>query len=559
MTPNDTSFLRYLRRMTKLRAFPIWLALSCLAAVVPGRTSEAADLHAPPVAAAMQQIRPAAIRAHMAFLADDLLEGRGTGTRGYEIAARYVAAQFEAMGLEPGVNGGWFQPVSLRRSELIRDGSSLEIVGADGERRPLRYGGEFVMGGDFRASTEVEAPVVFVGHGVTAPERGYDDYAGVDARGKIVAYFSGAPASFPPEERAHYSASSIKTANAVAHGAVGILRLWNDEDAKNGSWERLVQAAGSFGSFAWLDGGEAHDAQPQIRGNARLGPAVSQAIFSGAPITYADAQAKPAPAALPVRVRMVKQSRLSDLTSPNVVGLLRGADPALAGEYVVFSAHLDHLGVGEPVNGDAIYNGAVDNASGVASLLEIARAFAALPERPRRSLLFVAVTAEESGLIGSDYFVHNPPVPLASIAANVNIDGGSVWPFNALFARGADHSTLKAAVDAAAAAVEMPVTTDPFPEQASFVRSDQYAFVRRGIPALILGAVRTAEARPVALDWVRNRYHAPSDDMSTPMDFEAAASFTRDTFLIGYAIVQADSRPRWNPGDFFGELFAAKR
>ena len=535
------------------------LALSYLAAVASAAVSEPADLHAPAVTNALQRIRPAAIRAHMAFLADDLLEGRGTGTRGYAIAARYVAAQFDAMGLEPGVNGGWFQPVPLQRSEPIRDGSGVEIIGADGERRALTYGADFVMGGDFRPSTEVEAPVVFVGYGVTAPERGYDDYAGVDTQGKIVAYFGGAPAALPPEERAHYSASSIKKAIAVAHGAAGMLRLWSDEDAKNGSWERVVQASSSFGALAWLDGGKAHDTQPQIRGSARLAPAVSQALFSGATVTYADAQAKPTPAALPVRMRMVKQSRFTDLTSPNVAGLLRGADPALAGEYVVFSAHLDHLGIGEPVNGDAIYNGAVDNASGVASLLEIARAFASLPERPRRSLLFVAFTAEEAGLVGSDYFVHNPPVPPASIAANVNIDGGSMWPFSALFARGADHSTLKAAVDAAAAAVEMPVVTDPFPEQASFVRSDQYSFIRRGVPALILGAVRTAEARPLALDWVKNRYHAPSDDMSQPMDFEAAASFTRDQFLVGYAIAQADARPRWNPGDFFGELFGTKR
>lgn len=542
--------------MSRFGAFLVCLSL-CFLAAIPRAKGEPADLHAPAVNNAMQQIRPAAIRAHMAFLADDLLEGRGTGTRGYEIAARYVAAQFEAMGLEPGVNGGWFQPVPMQHSELARDGS-LEIIGTDGERRPLRYGGEFVMRGDFRDSTEVDAPVVFVGYGVTAPERGYDDYAGVDTQGKIIAYFGGAPATFPPEERAHYSASSIKKANAVAHGAAGMLRLWSDEDAKNDSWERLVQATGSFGALAWLDGGEAHDAQPQIRGSARLAPAVSQTLFSGAPVTYADAQAKPAPAALPVRVRMVKQSRLTNLTSPNVVGLLRGSDPALAGEYVVFSAHLDHLGIGEPVNGDTIYNGAIDNASGVSSLIEIARAFASLPERPRRSLLFVAFTAEEAGLVGSDYFAHNPPVPLASIAANVNIDGGSMWPFTALFARGADHSTLKAAVEAAAAAAEMPVTADPFPEQASFVRSDQYSFTRRGVPALILGAVRTAEARPLALDWVRNRYHAPSDDMSQPMDFAAAASFTRDQFLVGYAVAQADARPRWNPGDFFGDLFGTK-
>src|SRR6185295_18686768 len=176
---------------------------------------------------------------------------------------------------------------------------------------------------------------------------------------------------------------------------------------------------------------------------------------------------------------------------PNVVALLPGSDPRLRNEYVVFTAHLDHLGIGDPVNGDAIYNGAVDDASGVAALLEIARAFASLPERPRRSLLFVAFTAEEAGLVGSDYFVHNPPVPPAALAANVNIDGGSMWPFSALFARGADHSTLKAAVDAAAAAVKMPVAADPFPEQASFVRIDQYSFIRQGVPALILVAVRT--------------------------------------------------------------------
>jgi peptidase M28-like protein len=542
--------------MTRPIALSSVLLLFCL--VAPAATQQTADLRAPAVGNATQQIRPAAIRSHMAFLADDLLEGRGTATRGYEIAAKYVAAQFEAIGLEPGVNGVWFQQqVPMRRSELIADGSGVEIVRPGGKRTKLAFGRDYVMGGDFRASTAVKAPVVFVGYGVTAPERGYDDYAGVDTRGKIVAYFGGAPASFAPEERAHYSSAPVKAENAAAHDAVGILRLWSDEDEKSGPWSRLVQSLGSISLFAWLESGAAHDEFPQIRGSARLGPAVSQALFTDAAVTYAEAQAKPAPAALPVQVRIVKKSSLSDLTGTNVVALLRGSDPALAKEHVVFSAHLDHLGIGEPVKGDAIYNGAIDNASGVASLIEIARAFAALPERPRRSLLFVAFTAEEPGLIGSDYFVHHPPVPLASIVADVNIDGTSMWPFNALFARGADHSTLKAAVDAAAAAVGLPVVPDPFPEQASLVRSDQYSFIRKSVPSLILGATRTAEARALALDWVKNRYHAPSDDMSQPLDFEAAARFTRDLFLIGYAVAQADERPRWNPGDFFGERFGS--
>lgn len=532
-------------RLTRL----LYGFLFCLAA-------NAAAQSKPELSGSAATIRPAALRAHMSFLADDLLEGRGTATRGYEIAARYVAAQLEAIGLEPGVNGAWLQPVPLRRSELIAAGSSVEIIQANGERTMFAAGRDFLMRAGFEAATEIEAPVVFAGYGVTAPGKGYDDYAGVDAKGKIVAYFAGAPASFPPEERAHFAATPTKALNAVAHGAVGLLRLWNDEDEKAGPWSGFVKLLSGIGSFAWLDNGEAHDSYPQIRGSAGLGPGPSQALFKGAGVTYSDVQSKPVPADLPVRVRIVKQSRFSDLGSPNVVGLLRGSDPQLAGEYVVFSAHLDHLGIGEPVNGDAIYNGALDNAAGVAALIEIAHAFAAMPERPRRSLLFVAFTGEEAGLIGSDYFVHHPPVPLDSIVTDINMDGVSMWPFIALFARGAEHSkALAAAVDAAASADGLPVVSDPFPEQASLVRSDQYSFIRMGVPSVILGATRDAAARDQALDWLKNRYHRPSDDMSQPMDFEAAARFTRDQFLIGYAVAQADARPRWNRGDFFGERF----
>ncbi|HEX3127234.1 MAG TPA: M28 family peptidase [Thermoanaerobaculia bacterium] len=541
--------------VTMVRSIP-WFSgflLFCLA--MDGASQEPVDLRGPAVADALQRIRPAAVRAHMAFLADDLLEGRGTATRGHEIAARYVAAQLEAMGLEPGAGGSWLQTVPMRRSDLIAEESRVEIIPAHGERSLLVPGRDVLLRGGFEASMEVEAPVVFVGYGVTAPERGYDDYAGIDARGKIVAYLGGAPASLPPEERAHFGATPTRMENAAAHGAVGLLRLWDDEDEKRGSWSAFVQLLGNLDAIAWLEGGDAHGSYPQIRGSAGLGPAASQALFKDAAVTYSDAQAKRTPTPLPVRVRMVKKSRLTNLASPNVVGLLRGSDPALAAEYVVISAHLDHLGIREPVNGDPIYNGAIDNAAGVASLLEIARAFASLPERPRRSLLFVAFTGEESGLIGSDYFVHNPPVPLASIVADLNIDGTSMWPFNALFARGADHSTLASVVSAGAAAAGLPLVPDPFPEQASLVRSDQYAFLLKGVPSLILGAQRDADARALALDWLKNRYHQPSDDMSQPMDFDAAARFTRDLFLIAYTVVQANERPRWNPGDFFGERF----
>lgn len=513
-------------------AWPAIAAACCLAAV-----TAASPEPSPPPAGAAGQIRPAALHAHMSFLADDLLEGRGTATRGHEIAARYVAAQLAAAGLDPGVNGGWLQQVPLRRGELDPEASSVEIIRPGGERSRLVLGEDYVMGGGFRPSTEVEAPVVFVGYGVTAPELDHDDYAGVDAKGTIVAFLGGAPAAFRSEERAYYSAQ--KAENAAAHGAVGTLRLWSAEDEKVGPWSTVVRSLAHAASFTWLDGGEPHGSLSQLRGNAWLGPEASKAFSTGESM----------------RVRITKKSVLSDVQSPNVVALLPGSDPRLRNEYVVFTAHLDHLGIGDAVNGDTIYNGAVDDASGVAALIEIARAFASLPESPRRSLLFVAVTAEEPGLIGSDYFVHNPPVPIDAIVADVNIDGASVWPFESLFVRGAEHSTLARAVDAAAAAAGVKVVPDPFPERMMFLGSDQYSFVQRGIPSLIAGATRSGEARRIALEWLNTRYHAPGDDMAQTLDFEAAARFTRLVFLIGYNIAQDDERPRWNAGNFYGERF----
>jgi len=332
------------------------------------------------------------------------------------------------------------------------------------------------------------------------------------------------------------------------------LRPWISALRQSGSWDVVVRSLAKGESFAWLDGGAPHGFRPQLRGSAWLGLAGSQALFDDAG-TFADAAARAAPAELSVRVRIVTRSRIADVQSPNVVGLLRGADPQLRDEYVVFSAHADHLGIGEPVAGDSIYNGAVDDASGVAALLEIGRAFASLPERPRRSLLFVAVTGEEPGLLGSSYFVHHPPVPREAIVGALNIDGASVWPFDSLIARGAEHSTLARAVDAAAEAAGFRTIADPFPERMLFLGSDQYSFVKRGIPALIVGTLGSGDARALALQWFRTRYHAPSDDLSQPMDFEAAAQLTRNLFLIGYAVAQNDERPRWNPGDFYGERF----
>jgi len=525
------------------------MALLCWSALgVAGAAT--VDLRDPAVAAAEQRIRAGALRAHVSFLADDLLEGRGTATRGHEIAARYIAAQFAAAGLEPGANGEWLQQVPLRRSDLDAAASRLEILRPGGERTALVFARDYVMEGDFRESTDVEAPVVFAGYGITAPEVQYDDYAAIDAKGKIVAFLSGGPPGLSLDARAHYAA--LKGETAVAHGAVGTLLLRLASDDKS-AWDIVVRSVAGAPSFAWLDGTVPHGFLPQLRGSAWLSPAGARALLGEEGAALA-AQARPAE--LPLRVRIVKKSRISETRSPNVVGLLRGSDPRLRDEYVVISAHADHLGIGEPVNGDAIYNGAVDDASGVAALLELARAFAALAERPRRSLLFVAMTGEEPGLLGSDYFVHHLPIPNTQLVADLNIDGAPVWTFDSIIARGAEHSTLARSAAAAAATLGVPVISDPFPDRLLFLGSDQYSFVQGGIPSMIAGTLGSGEARAAALQWVRTRYHAPGDDLSQPLDFAASERFTRFLFLIGYAVAQDDDRPAWNPGDFYGERFS---
>lgn len=515
----------------------------------------------------LEGIHPQALRAHIGFLADDLLEGRETGTRGYQLAANYVAAQFGALGLEPaGSDGSYFQPVPLRTFEAVGPECSFTLV-RDGRESALTFGQDFAMAGDpLRAETSVAAPVVFVGYGVSAPEAGYDDYAGVDVRGKIVVLMRGAPASLPHNQRAYYSSNRVKRKTAVAHGAVGLLGLMTPEAEKRISWERVV-ALISSGGMRWVDpAGTPHDVWPEIRGTAVLRATAAEALFEGASASLATVLAdvragKPHPLELPVQAKLRVVSRHGQLESPNVVALLPGSDPELRHEYVVYSAHLDHLGVGPPVEGDAIYNGATDNASGTAVLLETARAFARLRQRPRRSVLFLAVTAEEKGLLGSDYFVHFPTVPGAGLVANVNLDGAlMLHPLHDVVGFGAEHSSLSQAVEQAAHQLGLELSPDPMPEQVLFVRSDQYSFVQRGVPAVfIVEGFKTGdperEGRALLMQWMETRYHKPQDDLSHALDFDAGAQFARVNFLIGYQVANQTPRPQWNAGDFFGEKF----
>jgi hypothetical protein len=521
---------------------------------------------------AMHELRKEPFRADMAFLADDLLEGRGTGKRGHEIAARYVAAQFEALALKPGgKDGTFFQRVPLKETTLDADHCAVELTG-DGRVAHLTWGNDFII---FRGhvgaedNAAVDAPLVFAGYGVRTPDGTYDDYAGLDVKGKIAVLLTGAPPSLSSELGAHLSAGLQKLRIARDHGAIGILVLWSPKEDKSYAWSTMARDANTP-SMSWLDpGGLPGSAFPQIRISAFLSPSASEKLFANAPKSWdavlrdADAS-RPQGFALPLMAHLQVASHHTTITSPNVVAVLPGSDPRLSEQYVVYSAHVDHLGIGKPVNGDSIYNGAVDDASGVAALLGIARAFKALPHPPARSILFLATTAEEEGLLGSDYFAHFPTVPTDNIVADINMDGASMfYTFNDIVPLGAADSTLDAVVARNAARLGLRVSPDPDPSQDYFVRADQYSFVRQGVPSLFISEGNQARdpkfnAKKFGEDWGATRYHMPSDDMNQPLNFDAPVEFMQIDFLIGYDIAQDPERPRWKPGDFFGETFGRK-
>ncbi len=520
-----------------------------------------------PTPEAMQLIRPDAIRAHMQFLSDDLMEGRETGTRGYLLAANYIRSQFEAIGLKPGgTNGSYFQQVPLRRSRLVRDQSSFEVK-RNGKKVKLEWDTDYVMRGNpMYEKTAIEAPVVFVGYGVTAPQFNHDDYTNLDVKGKIVMVLYGAPESLPSSERAHFSPTDQKERMAAAHGAAGVLVVWAGPMEKRTPFKR-------FGGYVqsprmeWLNTqGQPSDVNPTIKGEAYLSSDAARKLFEGAPQTFDQAQAAAAEGKvkaidLPITVSIQLVSQFENLQSPNVAGILVGSDPKLKEEYVLYTAHADHLGIGRPKNGDNIYNGALDNASGTAALIETAHAFATMNPQPRRSIMFVAVTGEEEGLLGSEYFAEYPTVPMDNIVANINMDElPMVFDFKNVVALGAEHSSLGPMIDSIAKAEGLEVSPDPLPEENFFVRSDQYSLVKKGVPAVaIAGGEKAADpsknGSEIEKTWIKNVYHSPQDDMNQPLDFNAAAKYTRLNFALGYAVASQEVRPTWNPGDFFGNAF----
>jgi len=529
---------------------------------------ESEPVDRPDTAVVMNQIRPAAIQAHIEFLADDALEGRGTGTRGYDLAAKYLRAQLMAFDVAGGAaDGQYFQDVALVRTAVQPASTTMKIDAV----QPLKFGTDFVLLDTHREQTgTVAGKVLFAGYGVTAPQLGYDDYADMDASGAIVAFMDfEAPPSFPSAVRAHFSDSDVKIANAAAHGAIGALFVRSPVQEKMFPWESLLLELDiGWNSLRWLN------ADGKVGGMTEKPMVVGLLNRSGAELLFDDEQhdlqsvldaaaaGRPPRFALSNTVTIEYQASHKRVDSVNIIGLLEGSDPTLKSEYLVYTAHADHLGIGPPVDGDSIYNGAIDNAAGCAIVLEVAKAFAALGERPKRSILFLFVTGEEAGLLGADYFVHNPTVPINRIVANINIDGGiSLVPVNAVVAYGVEHSTFAGLTEKNAAQLGLVINPDPFPEEGLFVRSDQYPFVKEGIPAVwpdlgFESPLPDVDPLQVLKTWLVTDYHTPKDDLSQSLDYDSSVRLARFAFALGYDVAMDTRRPQWNEGDFFGAKLA---
>ncbi|RUO21286.1 peptidase M28 [Aliidiomarina iranensis] len=533
---------------------------------------DTSEVHAPAPAA-----NPAAVQAHLEFLASDLLEGRDTGTRGHEISSHYIAAQFQLMGLEEAGTDGYYQRVSFRSAQLSEQEPTFSVETASGTY-DFEYRKDFTTGANTAEEvSEVSAELVFVGYGLVSETFGIDDYAGVDVENKIVIAVSGGTEGLPSEEAAHLGAQKQK--QAVARGAVGFITLHTPEREAVRPFERAV-LFGSGPRMRWLDtDGNAHGEDGQLKGSAYLDYRAAEVFFADSEYSldsiFAALEAGERPAAfeLDATATMSRESVFTEIDSPNVIGMIEGADPVLKNEYVIYTAHSDHIGLARDfTTSSKVNNGALDNAAGVAVMLETARMYAeqaAAGNPPRRSILFAAVTAEEKGLLGADYFAHNPTVPIESIVANVNLDMPVLlYPFADIVAFGADHSNLGEIVARAAGKHDIALSPDPMPEQAIFTRSDHYTLVRQGIPAVFLmtGFTSQDEDEDGGEVWGRffaENYHRPGDDLPTLTEqyggirYDFGALFTDINFQIGVEIANADEAPYWLPDSYFGKIFAS--
>ena len=543
-----------MRRVMVLAAAAV--ATTAWAAVQPA-------VFTPEETAAADRIRPEGIRAHTRALADDLLEGRGTASRGERLAQLYIVGQMESLGLQPGApDGTWRQPfdvvgITSHSPDTIRFTRS-------GKTLDLRFRDDFIA---FSGVAEPEArvaaaEVVFVGYGIVAPEYGWDDYKGADVTGKVVLMMNNDPEDDPKlfagKTRLYYGRWDYKYENAARHGAVAAIIIHTTPSAGY-PWQ-VVQSSWTTEQFSLPDEGgpqlrvEAWTTEEASRRIAALGGQDLDALRAAA--QKREFKAVP----LGVTLDVALQNDVRRKTTANVLGRLPGSDPALSSQAIIYTAHYDHLGMKEDAKPgeDAIYNGARDNASGVAAMLEIARAMTALPKPPRRSVLFAAAAAEEQGLLGSQYLAAHPPLPLGRLAVDINIDEMNLWGRTRdLIMIGLGKSSVDDWVHAIAAMQGRHVEPDASPDKGFFYRSDQFPFAKAGVPAAYFEAGTDVLDKPAGYGEQKSKeyddrdYHQPSDELRPDWDFSGAAEDARFFFYLGLKAANEAAMPAWRPGDEF--------
>ncbi len=512
---------------------------------------------------AMDRIDTNTIRSHIAYLADDKLKGRLPGTEGYQMAVDYVIDQYKKIGLAPGGdNGGFTQKLLIRKSILENSSAVAVLKDKFGNTDSLTFLKDFAPAPHpINKNSSAEGQLVFAGYGVEIPG-GYSDYAGIDVRGKIVVLVAGVPEGLPSTVGAHLSNGGNKMTVAFEKGAIGVI-MYSAQNRPSTNTNPTLQSNITINSEKTIAYGRGFVGNLNVVINAAAPLMKRLFMNSGKNMQQVLADIKKGKASsfeFGYSLSVSYSTTHIDFESYNVVGLIPGADKDLKKEYVVHSAHLDHVGIGRVVEGDSIYNGAHDNASGVASLLEIARVYKSSGAKPKRSILIVMVTGEEMGLLGSSYFAANPTVPKASIVADVNTDMPTVIaPLLSVVPLGAEHSSLMNNVKFAANYLGLEVEKDPEPNENRFVRSDQYSFVMNGIPALhikygtktnIPGFDLTAFVK----QWRAKYYHQAADGLEGGIfNFTAAKTYVQLNFLISYSIAQTTARPAWNEGDLFAK------
>jgi hypothetical protein len=525
----------------------------------------AATLIAIPVLAASCGRGPTAEQrawwSHVEYLASDSLEGRNTGSEGYRKAAEYVAGEFEKAGAQPGAGESFLQPVEFISRRIREHESSLELI-RNGVAQPIVLGDEATISVSLEPTREIEAPLVFAGYAMSVPEAGYDDLEGLDLQGRIVVYISGGPSSIDAPLRAHAQSSEERWKALHARGARGLLSLSNP-NKEDVPWERSVKRRFEA-RLTMAD--PALNKTPGLEFSASLNGAKAARWFEGSGHTVEElldlaTREEPLPRFPLVGLLRARVSfDQAPLRSDNVVGIIPGTDPELRNQYVVLSGHLDHLGVGGAVDGDSIYNGAMDNASGIATMIEIAKMAKARGVAPRRSLVLLAVTGEEKGLLGSRHFAAHPTVPSNGIVANVNMDMYlPIVSFEILTVYGRKESDLGDWIGPIAERHGVRVQDDPEPHRRIFIRSDQYNFILEGIPALSfkVGFEKGTPEDSVFANWTKQRYHAPSDDLDQPVDLAAAVKFTAMLHDFCMDLANRDESPRWKEDSFFRRFAVA--